>query len=431
MIPSLALGQVIVLDEPFTGLDSEAAASVAKELQRLRSAHGTALLLISHEPDIVALLMRSGGGGNRVVTIDLADRSGDASGTPCGLGALLWGTGPGQRFARKLADYLLWSLPLVLLALAAAGLAVALLTADLLRRVDVTDPVIRVLDKEVKPMLKLLTGEESNPMMLMMIKMQVRKMLDSTVPPAKAAIYAAGMAKLFTLEVGPLLTALLLCGRLGGSYAGEVASMQASHQNKLLRTLGMSPVAWSFAPAMAAALVAGPVLTVAATSVAVLLGAVPLMGPLLSSPLHDPQALAASFLGSPKTYLAAARDAVLPPWVKVPPWSSLAAHAAGGGGRRLASCLLEGAGTAAVPPLCGTLYEAAVEIATYPPVFLVSKSLTYAAIIMGTAEVCARTKPDLTPRGVPRVITAAVVGSGLLVILADWAFSQLLLLRTW
>jgi hypothetical protein len=32
---------------------------------------------------------------------------------------------------------------------------------------------------------------------------------------------------------------------------------------------------------------------------------------------------------------------------------------------------------------------------------------------------------------VPKVITAAVVLAGLLVIFADWAFSQLLLLRTW
>lgn len=43
-------------------------------------------------------------------------------------------------------------------------------------------------------------------------------------------------------QVGPLLTALLLCGRLGGSYAGEVAAMQATHQNKLLQTLGISPI---------------------------------------------------------------------------------------------------------------------------------------------------------------------------------------------
>jgi len=30
--------------------------------------------------------------------------------------------------------------------------------------------------------------------------------------------------------VGPLLTALLLAGRIGGSYAGEIATMQATNQ---------------------------------------------------------------------------------------------------------------------------------------------------------------------------------------------------------
>ena len=51
-------------------------------------------------------------------------------------------------------------------------------------------------------------------------------MLNDSVPKAKAALYGQGLAKLFVLEVGPLLTALLLCGRIGGAYAGEVATMQ-------------------------------------------------------------------------------------------------------------------------------------------------------------------------------------------------------------
>ena len=41
--------RVIVLDEPFVGLDPEAAGAVAQELLRLRRDLGTALLLVSHE----------------------------------------------------------------------------------------------------------------------------------------------------------------------------------------------------------------------------------------------------------------------------------------------------------------------------------------------------------------------------------------------
>jgi len=234
------------------GLDSAAAASVATELRRLRAAHGTALLLISHEPEVVALLMApadgnrpDGDGGpdavavppqprplaNTVVTLELATRGDGGGGSGGARGeALFAGMSLRQRFWAKLCDYLFWSMPLVVLALAASGLAVALLSADLLRRIDVTEPVLTVIDREVRPLLALVGGGTAQPMLLQLVKTKVRAMLESGVPEAKAAIYAAGMAKLFVLEVGPLLTALLLCGRVGGSYAGEVATLQATHQ---------------------------------------------------------------------------------------------------------------------------------------------------------------------------------------------------------
>ena len=66
------------------------------------------------------------------------------------------------------------------------------------------------------------------------LKAKVRAMLNEAVPKAKATLYAAGLAKLFVLEVGPLLTALLLCGRVGGAYAGEVAMMQVGQTDYLL-----------------------------------------------------------------------------------------------------------------------------------------------------------------------------------------------------
>jgi ABC-type transporter Mla maintaining outer membrane lipid asymmetry permease subunit MlaE len=73
--------------------------------------------------------------------------------------------------------------------------------------------------------------------------------------------------------------------------------------------------------------------------------------------------------------------------------------------------------------------DSLIEIATYPPIYHLLKACCFMLIIMIVAEVCARVKPNLTPRGVPVVITTSVVGSGLLVILADWGFSQLWLLR--
>ncbi len=68
----------------------------------------------------------------------------------------------------------------------------------------------------------MFTGEETvNPLTCMCGE---RGMLNTTIPPAKATLYAISMAKLFVLEIGPLITSLLLSGRIGGSYAGEVAT---------------------------------------------------------------------------------------------------------------------------------------------------------------------------------------------------------------
>jgi hypothetical protein len=58
---------------------------------------------------------------------------------------------------------------------------------------------------------------------------------------------------------------------------------------------------------------------------------------------------------------------------------------------------------------------------------LVYRSLSFMLIIMLLAEVCGRWNPFLQPRGVPGVITFAVVLAGVLIIVADWGFSQVLL----
>jgi hypothetical protein len=53
------------------------------------------------------------------------------------------------RLATKVVDFGALSAPLIALAFAAAGLAISMLTADLLARVDVIPHVMRVLDAEV------------------------------------------------------------------------------------------------------------------------------------------------------------------------------------------------------------------------------------------------------------------------------------------
>jgi len=256
--------RVIVLDEPFTGLDRESATSVAKELVNLRMKHGTALLLISHEPDIAALVMN----GNCTQHNHKIELEPPVSIKESSIRKRHYFSGATimHRFFEDLVDYILWSLPLISVAFIVCGLAIAMLSCDILRRIDITDQVSKIVDEEVKPMIKLLTGKEADSLTMMMVKMKVRLMINSTMPSAKATLYALGMAKLFVLEIGPLLTALLLCGRIGGSYAGKVATMEATAQNKLLRTLGINPQIWTLLPGICAALIASPMLTITGTS---------------------------------------------------------------------------------------------------------------------------------------------------------------------
>ena len=310
-----------------------------------------------------------------------------------GLAALLLGDARsgtayefGPRARAKLADYLCFSLPLILLAFAAAGVAIAMLSADLLSRLDVSTQVDAVLDAEVLPLVDSLLKDASTmqkTMTKMMVKTKARLMVSSALPKAKRALYAIGIAKLFTIELGPLLAALLLSGRVGGSYAGEVATMQATSQNKLLRTLGISPRRFTLAPALLAALAAAPVLTALGSGLAIALG-----GPI-------GEAYGIGDADDAAWYWAAARDALTPPLRCDRAWP---------------------------------LLRNAVELATWPLFHNALKSMTYMALIIAVAELIARAR-NIAPRDVPRAITASVVAGGLAVILGDWAFSQLLLLR--
>lgn len=429
--------RVVVLDEPFAGLDQATAVGVARELARLRRERGTALLLISHEPEIVDVVMgratnmviaavnkagtaKNGGqsqeevASGSVVTLrrresDYAD--GLKAGTP--RHPSVFGKDPHHRFLAKLLDYLLYSLPLVLLTFLASGLAISMLSSDILRRVDVTDTVLSVVQREIKPLIQMFTGDEDvSPMYTMMINMKVRGMLNTTIPPAKATLYAMGMAKLFVLEIGPLITSLLLSGRIGGSYSGEVATMQATAQNKLLLTLGISPVRWTFVPSLLASWLASPLLTVAATALALEIGAH--VGPKYG-------------IGDVEGYRQEVWDAVFVPlrlrgavsWTENDGWEQ--------GGRTLVEMVYSYLDLRCT--FSDSYVDVLIEMLTHPVCFHLIKSVVFMTIIMVVAEISARGKADLTPRGVPKVITTSVVGGSLFVIFADWGFSQVLLKR--
>ena len=168
--------RVVVLDEPFTGLDERAARAVAQELAILRKEHGAALLLVSHQPALVKLICDAPHSINLTPAIreDVVSKN---------VRRFAWLRGDARsrsayhvlfRVRAKTVDYFALSLPLIALAFAAAGVAVAMLTADLLARLDVTDQVDKILESEVLPMVDLLSGKDASDLQKMMTRMAVK-----------------------------------------------------------------------------------------------------------------------------------------------------------------------------------------------------------------------------------------------------------------
>ncbi|XGC80779.1 MlaE family ABC transporter permease [Bdellovibrio bacteriovorus] len=74
-----------------------------------------------------------------------------------------------------------------------------------------------------------------------------------------------GFAALLILrELGAVVTALLLCSRVGAGYASEVGSMQITEQIDALKMLGIDPVNFLVVPRFLACVLGGMMLTVIA-----------------------------------------------------------------------------------------------------------------------------------------------------------------------
>jgi phospholipid/cholesterol/gamma-HCH transport system permease protein len=71
------------------------------------------------------------------------------------------------------------------------------------------------------------------------------------------------------LELGPLLTALVLTGRVGARMTAEIGTMRVTEQIDALETLAYDPQAFLVLPRFLAAIIMVPVLTVLADAVGV------------------------------------------------------------------------------------------------------------------------------------------------------------------
>ncbi len=74
------------------------------------------------------------------------------------------------------------------------------------------------------------------------------------------------------LELGPVLTGLILAGRIGARYAAELGTMRVTEQIDALESLGRSPASYLVIPRVLAGLIMVPVLVVIADLIGVVSG---------------------------------------------------------------------------------------------------------------------------------------------------------------
>src|SRR5881628_468240 len=83
---------------------------------------------------------------------------------------------------------------------------------------------------------------------------------------------AAYRAPIRPARMGPVLTGLILAGRIGARYAAELGSMRVTEQIDALESLGRSPVTHLLLPRILAGLFAIPVLVMLANAFGIVVG---------------------------------------------------------------------------------------------------------------------------------------------------------------
>lgn len=86
---------------------------------------------------------------------------------------------------------------------------------------------------------------------------------------APLSFLGAATSRAIITELGPVLTAIVIAGRVGASIAAELGSMKVTEQIDALDTMGISPVRFLATPRFFAAIIMMPVLVVFANTVSI------------------------------------------------------------------------------------------------------------------------------------------------------------------
>jgi phospholipid/cholesterol/gamma-HCH transport system permease protein len=83
-------------------------------------------------------------------------------------------------------------------------------------------------------------------------------------------VYVAGLVALsMTRELGPVLTALVIAGRVGAAISAELGTMKVTEQIDALRTLATNPIKYLVVPRLVALVFMLPILTIYADAIGI------------------------------------------------------------------------------------------------------------------------------------------------------------------
>src|SRR5436305_12433686 len=133
-------------------------------------------------------------------------------------------------------------------------------------KVDWCDLLYQIYFAGVKSQsVVLITGAFTGMVLAAQTYLQFHKVRMDT---ATMAVVSVSMLS----QLGPVLTGLMVAGRVGASIAAELGTMKVTEQIDALRTLATHPVDYLIVPRLLATLIAMPILTAASISFGIIAG---------------------------------------------------------------------------------------------------------------------------------------------------------------
>jgi phospholipid/cholesterol/gamma-HCH transport system permease protein len=115
-------------------------------------------------------------------------------------------------------------------------------------------------------------------------------------PGVQLSVIGLIVRQSIVLELGPLLTALVLAGRVGAKMTAEIGTMRVTEQIDALETLAFDPVAFLAVPRLIAALIMVPVLVLVANFMAIVAAFITLIMATDVTPLDYKAGLQLAFI---------------------------------------------------------------------------------------------------------------------------------------